>query len=102
MRTPEIPMLVDWETQSELPIQNPCYTSDPSTQGLCLSWGLKGTYARLWSRGEECPQEIIDHAKAGGMFGASNARFDREIWGFTGLEDAGFPETKQEQFLNFS
>lgn len=75
MDKPSILMLLDLETQSRRAISDPRYTSDESTKALCMSWGLIGGVPKLWWGGDPCPQELRDHIEAGGMLGASNARF---------------------------
>lgn len=96
---PMIPMLLDFETQSDLHISNPLYTSDESTKAICMSWGLKGGVGKLWWNGEPLPQEIRAHVSAGGMLGASNARFDREIWNFVCVDDHDFPPVPLKQWF---
>ena len=94
-----IPYLLDFETQSFLPITNPLYTSDESTTAICMSWGIKGGVGKLWWNGEPCPEELRDHIAKGGLLGASNARFDREIWNFICVDDHDFPETTIKQWF---
>ena len=92
-------LLLDFETQAVLPISNPAYTSDEGTKILCMSWGFLGeAKGPLWWPGDPVPQEITDHVNAGGMLGASNARFDREIWEYVAVNDHDFPVTKLEQW----
>lgn len=92
-------MLLDFETQSIVSIINPLYTSHYSTKALCMSWGLQGGTGRLWWHGEPCPDELIAHVEAGGLIGASNARFDREIWNYVATNDHDFPETDDKQWF---
>jgi len=92
------PLLIDFETQSEVSINNPDYTIHESTKILCMSWGFRGGEGHLYWAGEPVPQEIIDHIKSGGMVGASYARFDREIWDL-GVFDFDFPATDFEQWF---
>jgi len=95
---PTNPYLLDFETQSKLHISNPGYTSDESTKAICMSWGPKGGKGKLWWNGEPCPQELADHFAAGGLVGASNAKFDREIWDYVCVEDHDFPEVPLKQW----
>ena len=95
---PTNPYLLDFETQSNLPIQNPGYTSDESTKAICMSWGPKGGTGKLWWNGGPCPQELVDHLAAGGLVGASNAKFDREIWDYVCVEDHDFPVVPLKQW----
>ena len=101
-------MAVDFETQSSCNIVNPLYVSHEETHALCMSYGFieQGVKPRLW----QCPgiagvphipldQDIIDHAKNGGVFAASNAAFDFAIWNNIAVRDHGFPPTTQDQWI---
>ena len=92
-------LLIDFETQSLLPIYKALYTSSPDTRILCMSWGFQGGEGFLWWPGQPCPQEIRDHIEAGGLIGASYAEFDQDIWDFIAVEDHDFPVTKQTQWF---
>lgn len=94
-----IPILLDFETQATLHISNPLYTSHPDTIALCMSWGFKGCGGSLWWPGDPLPQAIRDHVAKGGLLGASNARFDREIWNFVCVEDHDFPPVPLKQWF---
>lgn len=93
-------ILLDYETRSEVHISNPEYTSHESTQPLCFAWGFMGSDdPQLWWVGEDLPDELIDHVKRGGLLGASDARFDREIWQLVCEKRYGFPKTTLEQWF---
>lgn len=93
------PLLLDFETQATVPISNPVYTSHPDTIILCMSWGFQGGVGELWWPGDPLPEAIRDHVANGGLIGASNAKFDREIWGFVGTNDHNFPEAGIDQWF---
>lgn len=93
------PLLIDFETQARVPIQNPLYTSDEDTHALCMSWGFLGGKGNLWWPGDPLDNAILDHIANGGLIGASNAKFDREIWNNICTEDHGFPYVQLEQWF---
>jgi len=64
-----------------------------------MSWGPLGGQGKMWWHGEPCPQELRDHIAAGGLLGASNARFDREIWDYVCVDDHDFPEVPLKQWF---
>lgn len=92
------PLLLDFETQATVHISNPVYTSHPDTIILCMSWGFKGGVGKLWWPGDPLDPSILDHIANGGLIGASNAKFDREIWGYVGTNDHNFPKAPIEQW----
>ncbi len=92
------PLLIDFETQATVPISNPLYTSHEDTIILCMSWGFLGGVGALWWPGDPLPKIIIDHLSTGGLIGASNAKFDREIWDYVGCDDHNFPVIPLEQW----
>ncbi|PCJ39217.1 MAG: hypothetical protein COA71_14510 [SAR86 cluster bacterium] len=96
---PERILLIDFETQARVAIQNPLYTNDLDTCILCMSWGFQGGEGYLWWPGDPVPQEIVYHIEAGGLIGASNATFDREIWENVAIVDHDFPCTDLKQWI---
>ncbi len=93
------PLLLDFETQSRVSVSNPLYTSDESTRALCMSYGFRDEEGFMWWPGDTLPEEVVKHVEDGGAIGASNARFDREIWQFICENDHGFPRTTDDQWF---
>lgn len=92
-------LLIDFETQAMVGINNPLYTCSIDTKIICMSWGFMGGSAALWWAGQPIPDEIIRHVKSKGLIGASNASFDRKVWKNIGVRDHGFPETDDDQWF---
>lgn len=93
------PWLLDFETQSEISIVSCTYTYHPSTDIICMAYGPLGGEPLLWCPGDELAHDFIEHVKAGGMLGASNAPFDEGIWENIAVPDYDFPATEPEQWF---
>jgi DNA polymerase len=92
---------VDVETRSAIDLRlagSWAYAYDPSTELLVAAfWLLDGTLV-TWHPGEPIPQQIFDHAAAGGTFSGWNAgRFERLIWRAI-MVKLGFPVLRDEQW----
>jgi len=108
-------LVLDFETRSEEPISNGAYkyVAHPSTDILCLCWGLINisddvqriyTYAELeshahivasgtWYATEPVPAELTRHLLDPNILvAACNAEFDLGIYECVGVEKYAFPE----------
>lgn len=94
---------VDFETHSAVNINTDGayrYAMDPSTGIYTMSWAFDDEPAQCWvpGRGDEFPQRVIDHIKAGGIINAFNATFERLIFWYVLCPDYDVPEPELEQF----
>lgn len=85
------------------------YHRDPTTDNLVWGWVMdQQAEGSVWSppwawgqiqRPDKDPEELIEHAKAGGWLVAWNANFDRHHWNEVMVKKYGWPETDPEQWL---
>jgi DNA polymerase len=95
------PIFIDFETRSCVDLRKTGawrYAEDPTTDVLCLCWGLDHGPIRTWYPGQPIPLEIAVAAAVGGKFVAHNAEFERAIWKRVLAPRYGFPEPELDQW----
>lgn len=91
---------VDFETKSVLDVRNVGawrYAEHPSTEILCLSYGLNDGPSKLWRPGQPFPDELIRCIDDGVMFEAHHVQFERAIWIHILLKRLGIPMPRRWQ-----
>lgn len=94
---------VDLESFSECDLKKSGvfkYAEHPSTEVLCFYYAFGQGPRKGWKPGLPIPQEIIDHAAAGGMFAAHNAGFELTMLNAAPGRKIGFPHTRPEQWID--
>ena len=89
---------IDFETRSRIDLKDrglDVYSSDPSTEILCLSAGYTEDDVQVW-RAQDVPQWVLDHAANSGVIAAWNAAFEWHIWNRVGTK-LGWPQIAWEQ-----
>ncbi len=89
---------IDFETRSRIDLKDrglDVYSSDPSTEILCLSAGFTEDDVQVW-RAQDVPQWVLDHAANSGVIAAWNAAFEWHIWNRVGTK-LGWPQITWEQ-----
>ncbi len=102
LETDTLTLSLDWETRStvNLPITGPyVYAMHPDTDIILCAWAFDDmAEPEMWWPGDEVPQRIVDHVRAGGEIRAHNAAFERLMWKYVATPRYGWPEAKLEQF----
>jgi DNA polymerase len=91
---------IDFETRSACDLKTAglhVYAKDTSTDILCMAYAFDDQPVRIWKRGEQLPQDIVDHVKAGGEVSGHNVTFEYQIWNTVGVFKYGWPPLKLEQ-----
>jgi DNA polymerase len=89
---------IDFETRSRIDLKDrglDVYSSDPSTEILCLSAGYTEDDVQVW-RAQDVPRWVLDHAANSGVIAAWNAAFEWHIWNRVGAK-LGWPQIAWEQ-----
>ncbi|RRC35880.1 hypothetical protein EIA11_24615, partial [Escherichia coli] len=92
---------LDWETYSEIDLPDVGahkYAEHKSTEILCAAYAFGDDEPQLWFPDEPCPQDIVDHVKAGGEVHAWNANFERLIWLYVAGPKYGWPVPDLRQY----
>ncbi|RRB95738.1 hypothetical protein EIA18_24400, partial [Escherichia coli] len=74
------------------------YAEHKSTEILCAAYAFGDDEPQLWFPDEPCPQDIVDHVKAGGEVHAWNANFERLIWLYVAGPKYGWPVPDLRQY----
>jgi DNA polymerase len=91
---------VDFETHSLLDLKAVGlhnYANHRSTAPWCMAWAIGDGEPNLWTPGQPCPTEIVQHLRAGGETVAHNAPFELAIWNNICVPMYGWPELKPER-----
>jgi DNA polymerase len=92
---------IDFETRSRIELKDrglDVYSSDPSTEILCLAGGTSPDNVEVWAP-EDVPQWVLDHAANGGTIAAWNASFEWHIWNRVGAR-LGWPKIDWAQMVD--
>jgi DNA polymerase len=92
---------IDFETRSRIDLKDrglDVYSSDSSTEILCLAAGFTPDKVEVW-RADEVPQWVFDHVLDWGPVSAWNAAFEYHIWNRVGTK-LGWPALKWEQLVD--
>ena len=93
---------IDMETFSRCDLKK-CgvsrYAEDPSTELLCLSWGLDPSDVRIWIAGQPPPHELFDLLKTHKLR-AWNAYFELRIWEEVCHRRMLWPKVTEDQFCD--
>lgn len=93
---------IDLETRSTVDIANGVYryVECPHADALLASYAFDNSpdQMRRWRRGQPCPQDIVEHVKAGGPIKAHNAAFERIMWREVLGPKRGWPVPRTDQF----
>jgi DNA polymerase bacteriophage-type len=74
------------------------YCRHPSTEILCCSFGFTEDTVWVWRPGEPLPWQLIEYVRNGGILGAHNAAFERQMWNVQ-LVKYGAPPTPVNQWV---
>src|SRR5882672_6212480 len=91
---------IDFETRSQVDLPKVGvykYVEHPTTDVWCMAWAFDFGPISLWRRGQTLPKELQEHARAGGMFRAWNAAFERIVWNGILTYRQGWPPLPVEQ-----
>lgn len=92
---------VDFETRSTVDLRRSGvyrYAADPTTDVICLCWAWGDADPQVWVPGDPVPHILAWHVKAGTVFRAHNASFERIIWRDILGPRYGFPVPRLEQW----
>lgn len=95
---------IDFETRStadlpEVGLDN--YANHPSTEVLCIAWGLTPDNVSVATPDALCDGvDLIDHVANGGKIAAWNAMFEYAIWNCVCVPKYGWPPLKLDQCID--
>jgi DNA polymerase len=93
---------IDFETRSFADIRTVGsyrYSEDPTTELLCLAWGVEDTPPRLWVPAYLMPpKELLQLIEAGAKLHAWNAEFEMDIWENICVKRHGWPAVPLAQW----
>lgn len=73
----------DFETRSACDLRKSGayrYFEHPTTEVLCMAWGMGDGLVYPWLPGDEPPSALLQHVENGGTVGAHGASFERLAW----------------------
>jgi DNA polymerase bacteriophage-type len=76
---------MDFETYSEISVKDVGawrYAMDPSTEVLCLAYSIDRGPVRMWRRGDQDPEDLLDAVRSGASVHAHNAAFEYAVWNY--------------------
>lgn len=76
------------------------YAEDSSTEVMCFAYAFDDGEPSLWRWGDDLPDDLADHIKAGGLFSAWNAQFDVTVWNHVMRRDYGAPKIEFAQAID--
>lgn len=91
---------IDFETRSDVDLKKHgvyIYMASPHTKPLMASYKINGGPTKRWRPDQPCPQDIVDHVKAGGIVSAHNNAFERLLWQIILTPRYGWPVLRIEQ-----
>lgn len=94
--------VVDFETRSELNLKKVGawrYSTHPSTDALCLGYGLDSEPEVVWRPGDPNPERLFDAIRHGALFEAHNAFFEWCIWLNVMHERYGWPMLRRDRIV---
>lgn len=92
---------IDFETRSVADLKKTgvyAYAADPTTDVWCAAYAFDDGPVHVWTPGQPCPAEIVEHVLLGGAITAHNAAFERVIWRYILTARYGWPEPATEQW----
>jgi DNA polymerase len=73
------------------------YAEDPTTDVWCAAWAINDGPIAIWHPGEQVPDQLAEHVRAGGRICAHNIGFEWAIWRLILTPRYGWPEPTLEQ-----
>jgi DNA polymerase len=93
---------IDFETRSRVDLKTrglDVYSSDASTEILCLAAGFSPKEVEVWPA-SEVPNWVLEYVAGNGKVAAWNAAFEYNIWNRVGAKRLGWPKINWTQMVD--
>jgi DNA polymerase len=94
---------IDFESRSTIDLADQgldIYANDPTTEVLCIAYGIEPHSVICGSISEPYLKPLLDHVANGGKIQAWNAMFEYAIWNCVCVPKYGWPPLKLEQCID--
>jgi hypothetical protein len=87
-------LFIDFETRSRCDLLKhgvAVYAADPSTEIMCIAWGVDPDNISSWRMGQPQPKELFHAVQQADEIHAHNAAFEKYLWAYVAVKRMGWP-----------